>query len=216
MIWRTCGSLRTSSARSAYSTRAVGFGGARRHQAEVLRRVGVLAQLAQAAGQLGGGSERRHPVAADQPRDRRVVDARLLGELPLGHLLGLELGSQPFVEGSSVLGRHMGPLGTPLGDDRLATELRDDPTRPVASLSPVGTDRARARAWRVLPVWCGPDRSGVAGRLVPLAGRRCVAVHEAQLEAHGRRSESEPDLGPSGWAVRHWAGRATGDYREHW
>ena len=107
MIWRTCGSVRRSSARSAYSTRAVGFVDAGGDEPQVLRGVGVVAQLAQAAGQLGRGPERRHPVAADQPRDRRVVDARLLGELSLRHLLGLELGSKPFVERSSVLGRHV-------------------------------------------------------------------------------------------------------------
>jgi hypothetical protein len=32
-----------------------------------------------------------------------MVDARLLGQLSLGHLLGLELASKPFVERSAVL-----------------------------------------------------------------------------------------------------------------
>ena len=113
MIWRTCGSLSISSARRAYSTRAVGFVGPGGDQAEVLRRVGILAELAQAAGELGRGAERRHAVAADQAGDRRVVDARLLGELPLRHLLGLELGSQPLVERATVLGGHAS-LGAPL------------------------------------------------------------------------------------------------------
>ena len=35
-----------------------------------------------------------------------MIDARLLGELALRHLLGLELGSKPFVERSAVLGGH--------------------------------------------------------------------------------------------------------------
>ena len=92
MTWRTCASLRQSSERSAYSTRAVGLVVAGADEAEVLRRVRVVAQLAQAAGELGRGAERRRPIAADQARDRRVVDARLLRELALRHLLGLELG----------------------------------------------------------------------------------------------------------------------------
>src|SRR5439155_22538860 len=75
-------------------------------EAEVLRRVGVVAQLTKAAGELRRGAKGGHPVSADEARDRRVVDAGLLGELPLGHLLGLELGSQPFVERSAVLRGH--------------------------------------------------------------------------------------------------------------
>ena len=108
MIWRTCASVSRSSARRAYSTRAVGFVAPAATSPRYCGRVGVVAELAQAAGQLGGGAERRHAVAADQSRDRRVIDARLLGELPLRHLLGLELGSQPFVERSAVLARHCG------------------------------------------------------------------------------------------------------------
>jgi hypothetical protein len=108
MIWRTCGSRRSSSARSAYSTRAVGFVAPDATRPEVLGRVGVVAQLAQTAGQLRRRAERRHPIAADQARDRRVIDARLLGELALRHLLGLELGSQPLVERATVLGGHDG------------------------------------------------------------------------------------------------------------
>jgi hypothetical protein len=38
-----------------------------------------------------------------------MVHARLLSELPLRHLLGLELGSKPFVERSAVLSGHMLP-----------------------------------------------------------------------------------------------------------
>jgi hypothetical protein len=72
-----------------------------------LRRIRVVAQLAKTASELGGGPERRHPVATDQPGDRGVIHARLLSELPLRHLLGLELGSKPFVERSAVLGGHM-------------------------------------------------------------------------------------------------------------
>ena len=125
MIWRTCGSVRSSSARSEYSTRAVGFIDAGGHQAEVLRRIGVVTQLAQAARQFRGGAERWHAVAADEPGDRRVIDARLLGELALRHLLGLELGSQPFIEGSAVLGRHVRE-GAPSGSAR--GPCRDTPT----------------------------------------------------------------------------------------
>src|SRR4029077_5018212 len=77
-----------------------------RDETQVLRGVGILAQLAEAAGQLRRGDQRRHAVAADESRDRRVIDARLLGELALRHLLGLELGSKPFVERSAVRGRH--------------------------------------------------------------------------------------------------------------
>src|SRR4051812_15155745 len=84
-----------------------GIGAPGRDEAEVLRRVRVLPQLAESAGELGCSPERRHPVATDQPRDGRVVNARLLGELPLRHLLGFELGPEPFVERSSVLSRHL-------------------------------------------------------------------------------------------------------------
>ena len=48
MIWRTCGSDSISSARSAYSTRAVGLTRRRRRQAEILGGVRVLAELAEA------------------------------------------------------------------------------------------------------------------------------------------------------------------------
>ena len=80
--------------------------GPARHEAQVLRGVRVVAQLAQAAGQLGGGAQRRGPVAADEAGDRRVVDARRLGQLALRHLLGLELCAQPLVEGAAVLLGH--------------------------------------------------------------------------------------------------------------
>ena len=80
---------------------------ARGDETQVLRGVGVVTQLTEAAGELGGRPEGRHAVTADQPGDRRVVHARLLGELALGHLLGLELSSQPFVERSAVLGGHV-------------------------------------------------------------------------------------------------------------
>ena len=106
MIWRTCGSLR----QLVGAERVLDASGRVRRaggdEAEVLRRVGVVAELAEAAGELGRGAERRHAVAADQPGDRRMVDARLLGELALRHLLGLELGSQPLVERATVLGGH--------------------------------------------------------------------------------------------------------------
>ena len=75
-------------------------------ETQVLRRVGVVAQLTQAASELGGGAQRGHAVTADQPGDGRVIDTRLLGELALRHLLGLELGSKPFVERSAVLAGH--------------------------------------------------------------------------------------------------------------
>ena len=67
MIWRTCGSARDSSARSAYSTRAVGFCGPIDTTLSAAGRVGIVADLAEAAGQLGGRPERGHPVPADQP-----------------------------------------------------------------------------------------------------------------------------------------------------
>ena len=150
MIWRTCGSDRRSSARSAYSTRAVGLVAPGGDEPQVLRGVGVVAQLAQPAGQLGRGPERRHPVTADQPGDRRVIDARLLGQLPLRHLLGLELGSKPFVERSAVLSGHAAwaLLGAcrvrsmPLVRCLDAAMMRRAGSTPV---SPVGTGRRRAR-----------------------------------------------------------------------
>ena len=80
--------------------------GRRRDEAEVVRSLGFVAQLAQAAGELGGCAERRCAVAADQPRDRRMIDARLLRQLALRHLLRLKLSPQPLVEGSPVLDAH--------------------------------------------------------------------------------------------------------------
>ena len=68
--------------------------------------VGLLADLAQAARQLGGGAERGHPVALDQPGDGRVVDPRLQRQLTLAHLLFLQLASQPAVERPRRLKRH--------------------------------------------------------------------------------------------------------------
>ena len=98
-------------------------------QAEVLRTVVVLAELAQAAGQLRRRSERRHAVAAHEAGDRRVVHARLLGELPLRHLLGFELRSQPLVEGSAI-----GPGHAP--------DHQFPPNRPI---SPVRTSGVGSR-----------------------------------------------------------------------
>src|SRR4051812_28097770 len=80
--------------------------GADGHDAERRAGVGVVADLAQAPGELGRRAEGRHPITADQPGDGRVVDAGLLGKLALRHLLGLELGSQPLVECAAVVGRH--------------------------------------------------------------------------------------------------------------
>src|SRR5207342_3792015 len=66
----------------------------------------LIVDLAQAPRQLGGGAQRRHAVSLDEPRDRRVIDARLQRKLPLAHLLLLQLAAQPAVEGSRCLKRH--------------------------------------------------------------------------------------------------------------
>jgi hypothetical protein len=80
-----------------------------------LRRVGVVADLAQTAGELRGGSEGWHSVAANQPRDRRVIHAGLLCKLTLGHLLGLELCPQPLIECSAILSSHIAWLAPRYG-----------------------------------------------------------------------------------------------------
>ena len=109
-------------------------------EAEVLGRVGVLAELAQPPGELRRGPERWHAVAADQAGDRRVVDARLLRELTLRHLLGLELGSQPLVERATVLGGGhravMGSVARTRGRRRVDRTIRLERAVPV---SPVRT-----------------------------------------------------------------------------
>ena len=72
-----------------------------------------------------------------------MIDAGLLGELTLRHLLGLELGSKPFVERSSVLGRHVVEGAPSDRPGRLAgvvprwLHYRLGRSTPV---SPVGTD----------------------------------------------------------------------------
>ena len=163
MIWRTCGSQRSSSARSAYSTRAVGFVAPEATRPEVLRRVGVVAQLAQATSELRRGPEGRHPIAADQPGDRRVIDARLLGELALRHLLGLELGSKPFVERSAVLGGHavVGRSVTRASlwcrDVRMITNRRGAPVSPVRTGAVPECPLGGAVRWS--PVGSAPERT---------------------------------------------------------
>ena len=135
MIWRTCGSLSRSSARSEYSTRAIGLVGPMtpaRGRPGCRRRPGVRAGR-------GPASLRFQATAfgpADQSRDRRVVDAGLLGELPLGHLLGFELGSQPFVERSAVLARHRG-MRAPLERCGRCRDAPTIPEAPIRSVSPV-------------------------------------------------------------------------------
>ena len=149
MIWRTCGSDEelVGAQRVLDACRRVRR--ACRDQAEVLRRIGVVAQLAKPASELGGGAEGRHPVAADQPRDRRVVDAGLLRQLALRHLLGLELGSKPFVERSAVLGGHAawalldGSRDGPTG--RSVPRCDDDGSGEDGPVSPVGTGGGDAR-----------------------------------------------------------------------
>ena len=108
MTWRTCASPSASSARSAYSTRAVGFMVAlpetrpRYCGASASSRISRRPRASLVAVPSDGG-----PVTADEPRDRGVVDAGRLRQLALRHLLGLELGAQPLVEGSTVLGGHV-------------------------------------------------------------------------------------------------------------
>ena len=184
MIWRTCGSRQqlVGAQRVLDAGRRVGRPGG--HEAQVLRRVGVVAQLAQPAGELGGGPEGRHPVTADQPRDRRVIDAGLLGELALRHLLGLELGSKPFVERSAVLGGHAAwaLLGraacgrTPLVRCLDATMMRTALRRLYHPLVPVG-HAARTR----------PEEEGRVGS--PTVGSAVLRTGSPdQDESHGPRA----------------------------
>jgi deoxyribonuclease-4 len=77
-----------------------------RQAGEVARAVGLLADLAQPARQLGGGAERRHAVTLDQTGDGRVVDTRLERQLALAHLLFLQLTAKPAVERPRRLERH--------------------------------------------------------------------------------------------------------------
>ena len=73
---------------------------------EVRRTIGLVADLAQAARELGGRAQRRHAIALDEPRDRGVVNPGLQRELPLAHLLLLQLAAEPGVEGAGVLEGH--------------------------------------------------------------------------------------------------------------
>ena len=174
MIWRTCGSESASSARSAYSTRAVGFCGPTDTTPSAVLRVGVVADLAEPAGQLGGRAERGHPIAPDQPGDRRVVDARLLRQLALRHLLGLELGSKPLVECAAVLGRHA-RLGLGSG------------ARCAGSTGVSDAHGARAQS---------PVRTGA--RPVRAAPRVCVGSGAVAWRCRGVVRSGEPDApGPS-------------------
>ena len=66
--------------------------------------------LAEATRQLGGRSQRWHAVALDQARDRRVIDARLQGELALTHLLFLQLVGEARGDLLPALGDHIAGL----------------------------------------------------------------------------------------------------------
>ena len=130
---------------------------------QVLRRVGVVAELTEATRQFRRGSQRRHAVATDEPRDRGVVHPRLLRQLPLGHLLDLELGSQPFIERSTVLGRHR-LESSPLGRCRESSA--------VTALSRSGRG---PRHHPLVPRRVG-GRAGAKGTLMQLAALRTPDV----------------------------------------
>ena len=129
------------------------------YETEVFRRVGVVPQLAQAPGQLGRRAQRWHTVAADEPGDRGMVHAGLLGKLPLRHLLGFELSSKPVVERSAVLSGHMclnAPLVYPF-EGALAQLSAGCRHGCITHSYRAGAPRRRAqgRVWCGL-VWCGP------------------------------------------------------------
>ena len=145
MTWRTCGSLRRSSERSAYSTRAVGWLVDDGRRPKYCGRLALVTQLAQAARQLGGGAERRRAVAAHEARDRRVIDTGLLRQLALRHLLRLELGPQPLVEGPTVLDAH----GTPTA----LSSHRHVPAQPPLGSRPIIGARMRRRNGPLVRGW---------------------------------------------------------------
>ena len=233
MIWRTCGSRE----QVVRAQRVLDPGGRVRRpggdEAQVLRRVRVVAQLAQAAGQLGRRPEGRHPIAADEPGDRRVIDAGLLGQLPLRHLLGLELGSQPLVERSAVLGRHV-CLGAPWADrcgsgPARGASMPDDADAARACITRwyrVGRARRRrcgaGRCGAVVggplgsPMRLGPHdrgtgRAAVEPSATPSRGRRQTGVDAGDARSAG--SAMRP--GPRGFDDSDVRDRPEDDDREH-
>jgi len=112
-------------------------------------------------------------------RSEAVVNPRHLGELALGHLLGLELGSQPLAEGSSILDCHVGSLNHGRRSARYRTALtiprsllrRYPPFLPIAE-RPTGWHRVDGLD-RKAPAEIGPQptpgrrRSVLDGRAWP-------------------------------------------------
>src|SRR3970282_872907 len=79
-----------------------------------------------------------------------MVDPGLLGELPLGHLLRLELSSEPFIEGSTGLVDHRVVPGAPFGfpaplrdTTTIGSPPRAAPSSPPPRAPPAAAPRAR-------------------------------------------------------------------------
>src|SRR3972149_11725111 len=94
-----------------------------------------------------------------------MVDPGLLGDLPLGHLLRLELSSEPFIEGSTGLVDHRVVPGAPFG---FPAPLRDTTTigsrarRPYHPFVPRMPGAPPARQ-----VWSSAVGSGLVWSAVP-------------------------------------------------
>src|SRR6185503_17334229 len=106
---------------------------------EIPRSLGLVVDLAQAAGQLGGGAQRGHAVTLDQPGDRGMIDPGLQRQLTLAHLLFPELASEPAVEGPRRLERHAVQSVRPVPTEmalrwcvRATEESQSDHGRPMA------------------------------------------------------------------------------------
>ena len=173
MIWRTCGSLSALVGTQRVLDAGRGVRGAGRHEAEVLRVSASSRSSRRPRASLVAVPEGRHPVAADQAGDRGVVDAGLLRQLALRHLLGLELGSQPFVERSAVLRSswsHWAPLVLP----PVRRGHMQYPSRSVGAYITRWYSRVgRSARDHAVAVWCGrgPVR-GVTPSGRPWSGHR--------------------------------------------
>ena len=112
-----------------------------------------------------------------------MVDSGLLGELPLGHLLGLELSSQPLIERSTVLAGHRWAGRSLLAAAAIAALSSLSGawrplciTRSYRNISPVGRDHGPIGAVR-----CGACGSTGSRALVRSSARVPVSSRRPQL-----------------------------------
>jgi hypothetical protein len=106
----------------------------------------------------GGRPERRCPTAAEEARDRRVIDARLLGKLTLRHPARLEMGPQPVAEGrrTVVIGSVVSPGAHVRRVVRISLGAHDPPRQHLTPASGMMTGGPCIGAYGRRSFGCGP------------------------------------------------------------